>query len=428
MSRNVVYDTLLDFCKNAGEEGLYMVTLANSENIPVFVKFLSEEVFDSKELENTVDVDGPILLVKGVSIIVPPEEILTPPNRCKGLIVYSEYLENNGIISMTARGCVAPGQDILLKSNDDGTFEYIPAQGGLGAAGRKAQADGSPGISGVGRQTGGGGAGSAMRENSTGGNGSAGTSYSGGSGGGGMSCATDITITAPSAEENGGSGGAARGRRTSGTMYVSSGGAGNPSGRDARPTSGANTTVTGNAPSSADEGTGGLLIIYSSFIVNNGVIESRGSSAKPPVGYNTSVSCSGGSSGGGSINIFYTHIEDEGIITAAGGVTVVGNGRNGGNGGDGTVTLTETSFSYNLFRTSGRVYTYSREKFKEISKLTASSFKNEGFSSLNFLLEEKDSFTLLLNKERDLGSGGEYRNILDFSKFENVSYMEVRKS
>jgi hypothetical protein len=122
-------------------------------------------------------------------------------------------------------------------------------------------------------------------------------------------------------------------------MYVASGGAGNPGGKDARPTAGANKTVTGNAVSSADDGTGGLLIIYSNNIYNNAVIESRGSSSYFPVGYNTGVAVSGGSSGGGSVNIFYiSNYENNGTITASGGESGPC-AKKGGNGGDGSVTI-----------------------------------------------------------------------------------------
>ena len=69
------------------------------------------------------------------------------------------------------------------------------------------------------------------------------------------------------------------------------------------------------------------------------MIESRGSSSHFPVGYNTGVAASGGSSGGGSVNIFYiNNYENSGTITAAGGVSGPCAVK-GGNGGDGSVTI-----------------------------------------------------------------------------------------
>ncbi len=259
----------------------------------------------------------------------------------KGMLIYvAGKLTNNGTITMTARGTYSQaGDNVYLWKNANDSYEYVPAVGGSGSLGIKAQTHGVAGVAGTGRQTGGGGSGSSMRSATKGGNGAAGTAYSGGSGGGGASSAADSPVTAGNAGANGGAGGVAVGRRTSGTMYVSSGGAGNPGGRDARPTSGANVTVTGNYTSSAQSGTGGLLILYANILENNGIINSNGSSAYPPVGYNTSVSCSGGSSGGGSVNIFSNSYTNTGTIAAAGGLTVIGAGVNGGNGGAGTVNI-----------------------------------------------------------------------------------------
>ena len=259
----------------------------------------------------------------------------------KGMYIYvGGTLTNNGIISMTARGTYnEPGQNIYLFKNNDNTYEFVPATGGAGGVQARITAHGATGGAGASRQTGGGGSGSSMRNATKGGNGSAGTAYSGGSGGGGASSAADSGITGGNAAGNGGAGGAAVGRRTTATMYVSSGGAGNPSGRDARPSSGANVTVTGNYTPSSDSGTGGLLIIYTDKLVNNGEIVSKGSSSRPPVGYNTNVCAPGGSSGGGSINIFTPDYENNGTVSAAGGTSVASVWLVGGHGGTGTVTI-----------------------------------------------------------------------------------------
>ena len=292
--------------------------------------YLGDDVSDERIL--VVKYNGDLTIESGV--------LVTPTTRKKGMIIYvSGTLTNNGTISMTARGAIAEGQNVYLWNNSDDTYEYIPAIGGAGGLAVKGQVNGINGEGGLNRATGGGGSGASMRSATKGGNGAAGTSYSGGTGGGGASSAADSPVTGKDGSINGGPGGNAVGRRTSSTMYVSSGGSGNPGGRDARPTAGANKTVTANAPSSADDGTGGLLVIYSKNIYNNGVIESRGSSSHFPVGYNTGVAASGGSSGGGSVNIFYiNNYENSGTITAAGGVSGPCAVK-GGNGGDGSVTI-----------------------------------------------------------------------------------------
>ena len=303
-------------------------TIYKEEESPII--YLGNDIPDERIL--VVKYNGDLTIESGV--------LLTPTTRKKGMFIYVKgTLTNNGTISMTARGAVAEGQNVYLWKNRDETYEYVPAVGGAGAVAIKGQVDGIAGSVGLERGTGGGGSGASMRSATKGGNGSAGTSYSGGSGGGGASSAADSPVTGKSASPNGGAGGDAVGRRTSGTMYVASGGAGNPGGKDARPTAGANRTVTGNAVSSADDGTGGLLIIYSNNIYNNAVIESRGSSSYFPVGYNTGVAVSGGSSGGGSVNIFYiSNYENNGTITASGGESGPC-AKKGGNGGDGSVTI-----------------------------------------------------------------------------------------
>lgn len=263
--------------------------------------------------------------------------ILIPQVRKKGMVIYvAGTLINNGKISMTARGASAVGQDVYLYND-----EYVPAIGGNGGKGIKGQVNGSVGINGTNRSTGGGGAGSSMRANTTGGNGGSGTSYSGGTGGGGASSALDTGMVGYSGSNTGGAGGVALGRRTSSTMYTAGGGVGNPSGKDAIPTSGANVTVTGNATSNSPSGTGGLLVIFTSIFENNGVIESNGTGSIYPKGYNNGVTCSGGSSGGGSINIFLSNCISEGTLTATGGKSTVVSGCTGGNGGNGSITLTE---------------------------------------------------------------------------------------
>lgn len=253
------------------------------------------------------------------------------------MIIYvAGTLINNGKISMTARGASAVGQDVYLYND-----EYVPAIGSNGGKGVKGQVNGNVGINGTKRSTGGGGAGASMRANTTGGNGGSGTSYSGGTGGGGASSALDTGMAGYSGSNTGGAGGVALGRRTSSTMYAASGGVGNPSGKDAAPNSGANITVTGNVNSNSPSGTGGLLVIFTSVLENHGTIESNGIGSTYPKGYNNGVACSGGSSGGGSINIFLSNCISKGTLTATGGKSTIVSGCTGGNGGNGSITLME---------------------------------------------------------------------------------------
>ena len=50
------------------------------------------------------------------------------------MIIYStETITNNGIISMTARGAYAKGQNVYLFKDKDGSFEFVPKAGGAGS-------------------------------------------------------------------------------------------------------------------------------------------------------------------------------------------------------------------------------------------------------------------------------------------------------
>lgn len=94
---------------------------------------------------------------------------------------------------MTARGAKAEGQNVYLWKNLDGSYEYVPADGALGAqkvGGTNINCQGLDGVNGTNRQTGGGASGGTMTapsfRSSTAysGSGTQGTSYSGGTGGG----------------------------------------------------------------------------------------------------------------------------------------------------------------------------------------------------------------------------------------------------
>lgn len=75
----------------------------------------------------------------------------------KGMLVYCEgKVTNHGIISMNARGAKETGENVYLWENLDGSFEYVPAIGGLGASGVGSGANGLDSTAGEQRRTGGG--------------------------------------------------------------------------------------------------------------------------------------------------------------------------------------------------------------------------------------------------------------------------------
>ncbi|MFP4467905.1 MAG: InlB B-repeat-containing protein, partial [Bacteroidales bacterium] len=260
---------------------------------------------------------------------------LTANGRKRGMYMHIPgQLVNHGTISMTARGAVSEGQNVLLFDE-----EFVPAEGGAGgdrvyasAGGSSTYRPGRAGADGVTRSTGGGASGG-NRTGTAGsgysGRGSAGTSYSGGSGGGGR--AARNTSNAGHASANGGRGGSGYAWTNSPYRYSAGGGAGNPGG--------SRGVHNGGSASNGHTGTGGLLALYAHKVNNHGIISSDGSQG----GNASHISAGGGGSGGGSVNIFASQLNNSRTIRAEGGSggTASGNA-NGGRGGDGVTTVNQS--------------------------------------------------------------------------------------
>ncbi len=258
-----------------------------------------------------VKVKGNVTIEEGITVRPYYDELYGGP---KGFTMYvTGKLENNGTID-NSHGAKAEGQDVYLWKNADGTYEYVPATGGAGGSSVGSESSGRKGNDGIGRQTGGGASGGIMG-NGTSGSGGAGTSYSGGTGGGG-----GWNSSGTSGSPNGSSGGAG------GVVNGGGGGTGNPGG------------TSRNSDRKGTNGTGGLLVLYADEYRNNGKITASGTSGRYR-GYG-----SGGSSGGGSINIFTnqeTGIDQLGVINVMGGSKNEEDNRGGGAGGNGTSTFTQ---------------------------------------------------------------------------------------
>ena len=251
----------------------------------------------------------------------------------KGLLIYcTGTITNNGTIDMTARGARAEGQNVYVYENRTNNYEYIPYEGAIGGEAQISTGTmiaGKPGKNGENRKTGGGGSGAAKRYSETGGSrvsgaGTNGTSYSGGSAGGAI--CVRYNAQGQKGVENGGAGG--KGISAYSSNYGAGGGAGNPGGYGMK-----SESTYSNSTFAGENGTGGLLIIYGENINNNNIIKSNGSNGGKATS-NDNIA-SGGSSGAGSINIFYkdTIKGKENILVRGGKMN------NGGAGGDGTVTI-----------------------------------------------------------------------------------------
>ena len=107
--------------------------------------------------------------------------------------------------------------------------------------------------------------------------------------------------------------------------YLAGGGAGNPRG--------ISNQLRGSYSFDAENGTGGLLIIYSKNIINNSYIISNGSKGGYVMPSGGGIA-GGGCSGAGSINLFYMNNIEKGNVLAQS----IANG-NGGAGGNGSITI-----------------------------------------------------------------------------------------
>lgn len=161
-------------------------------------------------------------------------------------------------------------------------------------------------------------------------------------GGGGQ--VGSVNNSAMSGNSNGGQGGNAivERRQSNHAILFSGGGAGNKGGVGSEIT-GSNLKGTSTTTYKGENGTGGLLIIYTKELQNNGKIESNGCNGGHGMEYDHSTS--GGSSGGGSINIFYKKCTVKGEIEAIGGEKIQNYTSYdkattySGKGGDGSTTI-----------------------------------------------------------------------------------------
>ena len=253
-------------------------------------------------------------------------------------------ITNNGEISMTARGTYnLEGENVYLWKKLDSSFAYVPAVGGAGAddywAGGNRYSSGTAGHDGTERETGGGGAGGAILGDCNYGStiygGTAGTSYSGGTGSGGLGANLYSNYHNEKAQPYGGAGGPGTGYRGSSGWAGrgAGGGTGNTGGLGASNYYSGGTYQCGNYEGNkGNDGTGGLLLIYSNKLENNSIISADGiKSSTPDQGHFPA----GGASGGGSVNIFTEYMTGEGVVTAKGGASAQYSGK----GGEGSFSI-----------------------------------------------------------------------------------------
>lgn len=346
------HETLYDYViQNIPDGDHTFQTVADMESVDLDIEFVNiygDTVYDGESpvLGNDTPNERLLVLKYWGNLQINHGITIMPkvPKKAMVIVVMGNLL-NRGTISMTARGAYAPGQDVMLWKNSDGTFEYVPKAGGAGGAGVRAAGGNSPGYAKFGqsgnsaprRGTGGGGSGGAATnagpDYGQSGNGAPGNSYTGGGGSGGV--ASYSGLTSANAQWSKGTD-----AQMSGANRAASGGAGNP------PGAGSNSSLKGQI------GAGGLLIVYCERVCNNdfnAVISSNGSMSAFAGQH---PSATGGCSGGGSINIFHRGaFVNNGKIEAIGGKQVNATATTrGGDGGDGSVTTMQVTFLQNRIR------------------------------------------------------------------------------
>lgn len=292
------------------------------------------------------------------NFIINEGHIVTPTNRCKGL--YLNILGDltvNGTLSMTARGCIGEGKyigiypydNVIYYSNEnifvddyncDLCKQIIFPIGGIYKVTNGEGVNGANGINGACASGGGSHVGNIPTTEYKYLAGGYGTSFSGGPGAGG-NCYNGVRNTASPSTAVLNPGGKGGNGTTVGNSAVGGSGAGNPGG--------ISQLSNGTIISTAESGTGGLMILFvkgNILIGNNGSIQSHGSNGSK--GWKNNSSCfvrSGAGSGGGAIHIFHIgDIINSNKITATGGNygdvwnTSTDNFKSG-NGGNGTVNL-----------------------------------------------------------------------------------------
>lgn len=264
----------------------------------------AETVLTSSVFTGCIAVDANTQIVIGKNMSVASGTTLTPPYRCKGIVIGDVgTFTNEGTISMTARGASGAGKNLQL--TEDYMISAVGGAGGVGvmdSSGSSVSISGNPGsapASGV-LSCGGGGSGSRKGKNLNllSGAGGTGTSFSGGSGGGGMSTLYDGSYTSPNASNIGGAGGngTLSGYSTSVDYAIATGGAGNPAGTNAYHRTSVDNVIVNN-----HDGTGGLIVILADNINSSGNFTSVGSQADSLTSAAGNFRAVGGSSGGGCI-------------------------------------------------------------------------------------------------------------------------------
>ena len=350
--------SLYSFCTNIKKSGNYSKTISGITYDIEAVKVNTVDDSNISTIFSDISNDeSKFLLLKAKNINI--SGTLTPPYPKKSLIIFCQNISGSGTITMTGKGPNCLPEDILLFEADEvpeAGRVLIPAYANNSkivieeyAISLQNAISRYKGSNGTGYNCGGGGAGGSFvnsagsypRTNVTT---SSGYSYGGGAGGGGYSghnsSFNSINSTYPM-----------RGGNGVDSIYVGcsvSGGIGNPNGTYIIN----KYNFLSNSSFNTASGVGGRLIIFcNSCTISN--LKAQGVSYLPfhvtATGDN-GIQSIGGSSGGGSINIFYTdsltstcNVSGGSYAYCEGGTSNAKYRHTGGGGGDGTIVSIQCS-------------------------------------------------------------------------------------
>lgn len=348
--------SLFSACKRVFRDGISgTYTVGNND---IFLELYSQQdINQNNEIGNSSEEN--IVVVAGDMITIPEGYTLTPVQPKKSLVIICNTFVNNGTVSMYQKAPNVLPHDLFIVDKQDfgGNKDIIiPAYANNAAGGHKISKDpfnvcGDNGNNGTNRNCGSGGTGSLERlynnnysSNAYISKSGSGYAFGGGAGAGGGFGSSREYYSSPDVDSiypmQGGDPVKIR-------MYDFSycvGGVGNPVS--------SNYSIWASPPDSNNFGCGGRIIIFCKNFTNNGLITVNGTDTQlwfnNKNGYSTNQAQSsfGGASGAGAVDVFYTTLNTEGIITATGGKTdttlktLNGSPCYPGAGGDGSITLT----------------------------------------------------------------------------------------
>ena len=308
----------------------------DSELICDIYRVADNTVLTNSVFANCKAVDANTQVIIGKNLTVAAGTTLTPPYRCKGIIIIDTgTFTNNGTISMTARGAQGKGVDIPLV--DGYQIDAIGGTGGSANTTKRISGNGIAGKTPQGISCGGGGTGGYLDAIVA--DGGSGTSFSGGAGSGGA----HLTSNPKKPSNYGGAG--SDFTKDGVTASNIGGGAGNNGGKGY----GNNYYKDTATVEDGRNGTGGLIVIMANNLVNKGSLTSIGSNGGGTRKFMSAYGIAGGSSGGGCIVLIGKTVNNTGKVNTAGGIAVTpGPSRSYYNGGAGGAGTFKTIISNNL--------------------------------------------------------------------------------